>query len=74
MLLQAAEKYNIDLDKSFMIGDKLADIEAGAKAGCQSILVLTGYGDSEKLKPGLSKIMQCENLYDAACFIINTSS
>ena len=72
MLLQAAEEHNIDLGNSFMVGDKLADIEAGAKAGCTSILVLTGYGDSEKLKPGLSKIMQCENLYEAACIIINT--
>lgn len=71
MLLQAADEHNIDLEKSYMVGDKLADIEAGAKAGCQSILVLTGYGDSERLNPGLSKIMQCKNLYDAASTIIN---
>jgi len=71
MLLQAAEEHNIDLEKSFMVGDKLADIEAGAKAGCKSILVLTGYGDREKSKPGPSKIIQCKNLYDAAYTIIN---
>jgi len=71
MLLQAAEEHNIDLEKSFMVGDKMADIEAGAKAGCTSILVLTGYGEREKSNPALSKIMQCKNLYDAACTIIN---
>lgn len=44
MLLEAAEKFNIDLDTSFMIGDKLSDIEAGKRAGCTSLLVLTGQG------------------------------
>ncbi len=38
MILQAAEKYNIDLTQSFMVGDKKSDIEAGRNAGCRSIL------------------------------------
>ncbi len=44
MLLKAAEEHRIDLGRSFMIGDKEADIEAGERAGCASLLVLTGYG------------------------------
>ena len=44
LLLQAAAEHNIDLSRSYMIGDKEADIEAGEKAGCTSLLVLTGYG------------------------------
>jgi len=44
LLLRAAEELGIDLKKSFMVGDKEADIEAGQAAGCQSILVKTGYG------------------------------
>jgi D-glycero-D-manno-heptose 1,7-bisphosphate phosphatase len=44
MLLKAIEKYNINIQDSFMIGDKLADIEAGQKASLRSILVETGYG------------------------------
>ncbi len=32
-----------------MIGDTLRDIEAGHRAGCQSILVKTGYGQEELL-------------------------
>ena len=48
MLLQAAREYDIDLSCSFMIGDKLADIEAGRAAGCRAILVRTGYGTGEE--------------------------
>lgn len=38
MLLQAAKELGIDLERSFMIGDKLSDVEAGQRAGCQTIL------------------------------------
>jgi D-glycero-D-manno-heptose 1,7-bisphosphate phosphatase len=39
MLLELAEKYNIDLGQSFMVGDREVDIEAGRKAGCTTILL-----------------------------------
>ena len=39
MLLQAAEKYNIDLSKSWMIGDSERDVLAGKAAGCRTILI-----------------------------------
>jgi len=48
MLLEAAGRFAIDLESSVMIGDKLADMEAGAAAGCRSILVRTGYGSEEE--------------------------
>jgi len=48
MLLEAARRYDIDLESSFMIGDKLVDVEAGAAAGCRSFLVRTGYGAEEE--------------------------
>jgi len=45
LLTQAADKYAIDLKRSFMIGDALSDIKAGRSAGVgRSILVLTGRG------------------------------
>ncbi|MDY0397272.1 MAG: D-glycero-beta-D-manno-heptose 1,7-bisphosphate 7-phosphatase [Desulfuromonas thiophila] len=44
MLLQAAADLHLDLAASYMIGDKEADLQAGAAAGCQPLLVLTGYG------------------------------
>ena len=39
MLFNMADKYNIDLSKSIMIGDSLADVQAGLKAGCLSIQI-----------------------------------
>ncbi len=44
MLLQAAEEYNIDLSKSFMVGDAWTDMAAGREAGAYNILLLTGRG------------------------------
>jgi len=44
MLLQAAKDYDIDLSRSFLIGDNECDILASQNAGCGSILVLTGKG------------------------------
>jgi D-glycero-D-manno-heptose 1,7-bisphosphate phosphatase len=43
-LLEAAKELSIDLSNSFMIGDKLADVQAGHAAGCDTYLVKTGYG------------------------------
>ena len=44
MLEEAAREYGIDLSRSWMIGDKLIDVECGLRAGCQTVLVRTGYG------------------------------
>ena len=46
LLLTAARELNIDLAQSWMIGDKLCDAEAGAAAGCRTILVRTGHGSA----------------------------
>ena len=47
MLLRAAEEHGLDLARSWMIGDKAIDVEAGRRAGCRSCLVRTGYGADE---------------------------
>ncbi len=39
MLLQAARDLKIDLQSSWMVGDKIIDLEAGLNAGCKSILL-----------------------------------
>lgn len=44
MLLEAAAEFDIDLAGSYLIGDKIADIECGRRAGTCTILVRTGYG------------------------------
>lgn len=49
LLLRAARDLNLDLNRSYMIGDKLSDIAAGINAGTHTALVRTGYGqDHEK--------------------------
>ncbi|GLH69054.1 hypothetical protein GETHPA_05870 [Geothrix rubra] len=44
MLLRAAEDHALNLSRSWMVGDKAVDLEAGRRAGCRVALVRTGYG------------------------------
>jgi histidinol-phosphate phosphatase family protein len=44
MFLDAAFDFNLDLSKSFMIGDSERDVEAGINAGCITVGLMTGYG------------------------------
>lgn len=44
LLYQASGDLGVDLNMSFLIGDKVSDLEAGRRAGCQVGLVLTGKG------------------------------
>ena len=49
-LFDARDEFDIDLAHSYMIGDKLIDLECGWNAGVkQSILVRTGYGAEQEL-------------------------
>jgi D-glycero-D-manno-heptose 1,7-bisphosphate phosphatase len=43
LLLQAAQDLSIDLERSWMIGDILDDVEAGRRAGCRSVLLDVGH-------------------------------
>jgi D-glycero-D-manno-heptose 1,7-bisphosphate phosphatase len=47
MILESAMSLNIDLGKSWLVGDKLIDVCAGKAAGVKVIQVLTGYGANE---------------------------
>ncbi len=82
LLIQAAKDFNIDLTSSFMIGDKLSDIEAGHLGGCKTILLLSGHGekahkDLENYQ-GAPPDFICRNLGEAVNwllpFILHTSS
>ena len=44
LLLQAAADLHLEPVRSYMVGDTLKDIEAGARAGARGVLVRTGYG------------------------------
>lgn len=47
MILQAADKYNLDLENSWMVGDSCSDVEAGKAAGCKTALI--GASDSQSI-------------------------
>lgn len=43
LLLRAQRDFHINLQESYMIGDQTADMVAGERAGCKTVLVKTGY-------------------------------
>ncbi|MBT3209810.1 MAG: D-glycero-beta-D-manno-heptose 1,7-bisphosphate 7-phosphatase [Bacteroidetes bacterium] len=70
MLFQAAKDFNIDLSKSFMIGDSERDIIAGKNAGLTTILVKTGKNiQNIKQKPDFI----LDNLKVAVDYILSTN-
>ncbi len=75
MFEAAALQYAIDKSRSYMIGDKRIDVEAGHRFGIPGILVSTGYGAGEKKKSmdlGEEPFYDfyAETLVDAAEYII----
>ncbi|HEX5416781.1 MAG TPA: HAD hydrolase-like protein, partial [Chloroflexota bacterium] len=46
LLFQAAARYSINLERSFLVGDRWRDVEAGSRAGCQTILIDYHYSES----------------------------
>lgn len=51
LLLSAAREHGIDLTRSFMVGDRWRDVEAGRAAGCRTVLVEMGYRETLKSPP-----------------------
>ena len=51
MFTQAAADLDIDLSRSFAVGDRWHDIEAAQRAGARGVLVRTGYGATEEASP-----------------------
>jgi D-glycero-D-manno-heptose 1,7-bisphosphate phosphatase len=47
LLHQAAREFDIDLSRSYVVGDRFKDLELAANVGAKGILVLTGYGRGE---------------------------
>lgn len=65
MLFKAQADYNIDMSKSWMIGDRNSDMQAGRSAGCKTILV----GNTEK---SASADLYFSNLLEAVKYITKT--
>lgn len=69
MLVEAAKEHNIDLSRSFMIGDMSTDILAGLDAGVTPLFVLSGFEPAQKDKcpPGT---LVFASIVEAAAYIL----
>lgn len=66
LLVRAAARDGIDLSRSFMVGDRFRDVEAGNAAGCRTVLVGNGYGEPFKCQPDVA----VRSLTEAADWIL----
>jgi transaldolase len=53
LLLQAARTFDLDLDRSVMVGDRWRDIEAGRAAGCITVFIDNGYDERQPVGPDI---------------------
>jgi D-sedoheptulose 7-phosphate isomerase len=70
LLFEAQRKYNLDLARSFVVGDRWRDIDAGHNAGCTTILIDYGYRER---KPEKAPEATVRSLREAADWILNSS-
>lgn len=69
MLYRAVLEHDIDLSKSWLVGDILHDIEAGNRAGCQTVLINNRHETEWDLAPMRQPAFIVNNLKRAACII-----
>ncbi|MEE9225668.1 MAG: D-glycero-beta-D-manno-heptose 1,7-bisphosphate 7-phosphatase [Bacteroidota bacterium] len=72
LLQRAAKEFDVDLARSYLVGDRLIDIQTGKAAGTTNVLVLTGYGRREYEASGVNDPAidyVARDLYDAWQYI-----
>ena len=69
LVLQAAKEHNIDLKRSFVVGDLEMDIGLGKAAGCRTILILPNPGDDDRKQ--MTPDYTTFDLYQAARWIVS---
>jgi D-glycero-D-manno-heptose 1,7-bisphosphate phosphatase len=76
MLRQAAREHDIDLARSYVIGDKASDMKLSTVTGARGVLVLTGYGHETLANPErwpCKPEIVAENLLEAVRLILDRS-
>jgi D-glycero-D-manno-heptose 1,7-bisphosphate phosphatase len=63
MLLSAAHKLDLDLNRSWMVGDILDDVEAGNRAGCRTILVDLGTESPPRTPARTPSYIACNSVH-----------
>ena len=74
MLRKGAEEFGLDLKRSFVVGDRIVDIQAGQAVGATTILVLTGYGKTaveECSREGVRPDLTAGSIVEAVHFIVS---
>ncbi len=77
LLLRAAAEHRLDLENSFMVGDRITDVVAGARAGCRTVQVRTGRHHAppiETVEPLDTSVVPdhtCAGLPEAAHWILS---
>jgi D-glycero-D-manno-heptose 1,7-bisphosphate phosphatase len=73
MLIEAARERGIDLERSWMVGDILDDIEAGRRAGCRTVLIDNGGETEWQFSEDRQPHFTATDLYVAAEWILEQS-
>ena len=72
MIDAAQADFDIDMENSWVIGDKIIDVETGVNAGTSTALVLTGYGQSARENLAQKPDVTAEDLLEAVKIIIGS--
>ena len=75
MVRQAAADLDLDVARSFVVGDKWLDVGLATNAGARGVLVRTGYGGGGDLVPpaGCEPVVIVDTLLDAARWIVDAA-
>lgn len=69
LMTHAAQQYGIDLRRSYLIGDRWRDIDAGADAGCRTVWIDRGYAERS---PAAAPDARVQSLPEAVEWILRT--
>jgi D-glycero-D-manno-heptose 1,7-bisphosphate phosphatase len=67
---QAADRFGIDLKRSWWVGDRIRDIAAAQAFGAKGVLVRSGNAEQEAAQPDARGFMQASDLGDAVGIIL----
>jgi D-sedoheptulose 7-phosphate isomerase len=64
LMIEAANKYGINLHQSYLVGDRWRDIDAGAKAGCRTVWIDRGYTERSPDSPPSARVTSLPEAVD----------